>query len=288
MVLVLFNGISRRSRVNQLQKNFFKRLAAGFVIGVGGILPGVSGGIMAVSMGLYKRMLEAVAEVFRHPKRNILFLLPIGIGGLFGLLLTGRLLEWLLANWRMPMLYLFMGLVAGGIPTLIREGNKQNGFRPRYLIATALGALFVAAFAVLNNRYTGGAGWDYNYLTASFSGGIVAVGTVIPGISTSFILIMVGVYDAFLSSLNRFEIVYLMFAGIGFVVVAGLLVLLVRKMFNRHPGWSYYAVLGFLTVSIVMIFPGFAPGWTQLLNIVLLILGFIASMLMEKMMEKDG
>ncbi|OQB24136.1 MAG: hypothetical protein BWY11_01310 [Firmicutes bacterium ADurb.Bin182] len=274
--------------MNRDKGSFFKRLVAGFVIGVGAILPGVSGGIIAVSMGLYRRMLDAVSELYRHPKKNLEFLLPIGLGGAAGLVLTGRLLEWVLNNWRMPVLYLFMGLVAGGIPTLIREGNKRNGFKKRYLMASVLGALFIAVIAALNNRYTGGAAWDFNYLTAFFCGGVIAVGTVIPGISTSFILIFLGIYDAFLISLNRFQILYLLSAALGFVAVAGVLIVFVRKMFDKHPGWCYYAVTGFLSVSTVIIFPGFELSFMQFVCILLFALGFIASLFMEKIMEKDS
>lgn len=114
-------------------KNFIKRMLAGLVIGIGGIIPGVSGGILAVSMGLYKPMLDAIGGFFKSPKKSFLFLFPLVIGGAVGLLSMSNAVEWALENYEIPVMCLFFGLVAGGIPSLSkkptpREALKRNIF----------------------------------------------------------------------------------------------------------------------------------------------------------------
>ena len=115
---------------------FLLHLAVGAVIGIGGVLPGVSGGVMAVSLGIYKPMIDALAGFFKSPRKNCLFLLPIGIGAVVGFLLGAVALSGLMERWYTQVMWLFLGLVAGGIPSFIKEANER-GFKWRYLIATA-------------------------------------------------------------------------------------------------------------------------------------------------------
>lgn len=277
---------------------FLKRMLAGFVMGVGGILPGVSGGIMAVSMGIYEPMIAALYGFFKNAKRNAVFLLPLILGGALGLLGTSNLVEWFIVNYRFPVMYLFIGLVAGGIPTIIREGNAECGFKKRYLIAIAVGAAFILTFAWLSSKAPDGAKLPINFFTGLLAGGILAFGTIIPGISTSFILIFLGIYESLLGAVNRSvkalvgigsfasaDIVVLLGLALGFAVGAVLLIIFVKGMFDRHHGIAYYAVLGFLVSSMALIFPGFRWDWVQLLSAVLLVGGFVLALLMERGMS---
>lgn len=271
--------------MSQKTKVFWKKVLAGFILGVGGILPGVSGGILAVSMGLYRRMLEAVYTFFRAPKENFLYLLPLGIGGVVGLVSVAQVLEWLMATFRMPVMYLFIGLVLGGVPSLYREGVGSGGFRPRYLAATAMGILFILVLSLIK---ADGAllHLELNFATAMLCGSIIAVGVVVPGISTAFLLMYLGLYDEMLAALNRFDIPILIATGIGAAALALLTIKFVCYAFNKHSSYAYFGVMGFLVASVWLIFPGFASGWELVLHLALLVGGFFASYAMEKSMEK--
>lgn len=272
--------------MKQTTKTFWEKTLAGLVIGIGAILPGVSGGILAVSMGLYRRMLDAIYNFFRAPMANFLFLLPIGIGGVVGLLAAGQVLGVLLSHFRLPILYLFMGLVLGGAPSLWKEGIKESGFKPKYLIATLIGALIILALSLIKN-ISGGLDLPLNGYTAALCGGIIAVGTVIPGISTSFLLIYLGLFDEMLAALNAFNIPILACTGAGVVVVALLLIRSVRTAFIRYPHAVYFAVLGFLCSSVALIFPGLPTGINWLICPLLLIGGYFATFAIEKAMCKS-
>ncbi len=283
-------------------KNFIKRMLAGLVIGIGGIIPGVSGGILAVSMGLYKPMLDAIGGFFKSPKKSFLFLFPLVIGGAVGLLSMSNAVEWALENYEIPVMCLFFGLVAGGIPSLIKEANSQGGFKKKYIFSALIGAAFIGLLSLAERSLTGTEALPFNYLTAMIIGGILAVGTVIPGISTSFILIFLGLYKPFLSCVNTSTsvslifsaisgnqaaaaewggaIVHLLFTALGFAAVALILILFVRKMLERYHGYAYYAILGFLVMSMLLIFPnGFIAG-------LLLSAGFMLALLIDTIMAK--
>ena len=267
-----------------LRSRDYKRTAllhmlVGLVIGIGGILPGVSGGVMAVSLGIYRPMIDAVANFFKSPKKNILFLAPIGIGAALGLLLGAIVLDGVMVKYEDQVMFLFLGLVAGGIPSFIREAN-QRGFKPRYLIATVVGALIASTLLFLDREAADSIEADtLRPLEALISGAILSVGTVIPGISTSFILMYLGWYKPAMSAVADFDILTLVFLGIGAVVCALLTIKAARWLFDRFYGYAYYGVLGFLIISAILIFPGFSGPLSAIVDLLLVVGGFVVAWL---------
>ena len=281
-----------------------KRFVAGIVIGIGGIIPGVSGGILAVSMGIYKPMLDAIGCFFKNIKKNFLFLIPIAIGGAVGVLSMSKLVEITLEKYEMFVMYLFIGLVAGGIPGILKTANSRTGFKPKYLIASICGALFIGALALCERLLINGKSLPFNVWTAILGGGLISVGTVIPGVSTSFILIFLGLYKPMLSCFNTFvdfkliftmlsgdaaardawlnSFLMLLFVALGLAVVALALILFVRRLFNKHHEYAHYAVLGFLITSAILIFPGFERSFMQLIYTALLAGGFFIAYFIDR------
>lgn len=244
--------------------NFIIRLIKGVVIGVAAILPGASGGVLAVSMGVYRPVLDAVTTLFKSFKRNVIFLLPLGIGGAAGLFATSNAVEWLMLNWKRPVMWALIGMVAGGVPSLIKEANEQ-GFKKRYLWGIPVGAALIGAVALAQALLTGGEALPLNGFTAALCGALIGLGTVIPGISTSFLMMYMGLYEPFLAAFNRFDMPILLCAVLGGLVVIAALVVFVKRLFDRHHGYAYYGALGLLAVSVALIFPGFGSGWQILL-----------------------
>ena len=281
-----------------------KRIVAGLVLGIGGIIPGVSGGILAVSMGIYKPMLDAIGCFFKNIKKNFLFLIPIAIGGAVGVLSMSKLVEITLEKYEMFVMYLFIGLVAGGIPGILKTANSRTGFKPKYLIASICGALFIGALALCERLLINGKSLPFHVWTAILGGGLISVGTVIPGVSTSFILIFLGLYKPMLSCFNTFvdfkliftmlsgdaaardawlnSFLMLLFVALGLAVVALALILFVRRLFNKHHEYAHYAVLGFLITSAILIFPGFERSFMQLIYTALLAGGFFIAYFIDR------
>jgi len=261
------------------------RVLKGMLIGAAGMIPGASGGIIAVAMGEYRPALDAIYDLIRHPIKNFRsslgFLFPLGIGGVMGLILCSFLLEYMLLYHEEPMMFVLMGMVLGGVPSLIRDGNVQRGFRPVYLLFVLLGGLLVSLMALLDNSITGESAWVLNGWTAMLGGGIITVGVVIPGISTSFILMYMGLYVPLLSALTHLNIPILLCMGMGAVLVGGLLFLLVRHLFKKHSAYTNYAILGFLLGTIYLIFPGFDTG-RILWDCLLLAAGFLLTLFVSR------
>lgn len=257
----------------KVTKSAVRCILEGTLIGAAGMIPGASGGMLAVAFGVYRRAIDAIAGLLKDFKQNFLFLLPYGIGVCIGVFITARALEWLLLNWRMPLMYLLIGLVLGGVPSLIRSANAK--LTPKYAACIILGGAITAALAFLDNSAVSANYREFGYMAAFISGALITVGIVIPGVSTSFILMYIGWYEPLLSAFNRLQMDYLLCAAAGALTVTVLLISFVRRMFREHPAGASYCILGFLLGTVVMIFPGLGKG------IPLIAAGFCCTLLFQ-------
>lgn len=258
-------------------KSFLYRLICGVVIGVGCVLPGVSGGILAISLGIYEKMMLAVGNLFRSLKANIRYLLPLAIGGGVGILLTSNVLNIVIARYEAQLLSLFTGLVLGSLPELygeVRLGGQK--IRAKHIAAAALGLAFVLLFALGESRVAQNAVTSKLTIPgALISGLVLSVGTVIPGISSSFILVYMGLYPAVIETISGvLDLSTLATSGLGaaiaklgetivpflalagaFALVSILIIKLVNRMLARHHSASYAAVIGFVVGSVALVLP---------------------------------
>jgi len=262
---------------------FLERTLLGLVIGVASITPGVSGGAIAAAMGIYEPAVRAISDLRKNLRQNILYLIPLGIGAGVGVLLFSRVVEYLYGRWPCEILYLFFGIVAGSIPSLVRIANEK-GFKPRYLWATgiALSVVLLAAF------FEGGApgaqaGLGFGFLEAVFYGMVLALGTIVPGISTSFILMYLGVYDDLLAAIAGMRVITLLPVALGFCAGALPLIRLANLLFKRFRAASYYGVLGFLAGSMIAVFPGLQSGWQLALDLALFAAGTAAGLALVRL-----
>ena len=286
-------------------KDFFKKLIAGFVVGVGGILPGLSGGILAVSMGLYKPALDAVSGFFKAPGKNFKFLFPIALGGVIGLISFMYLLDWLYADFRTAVICFFLGLVAGSIPGMLRECNSE-GYKKHYPVYTFIGFAVAFTLVILGIVITGGVQRELTPAYAFLGGAIIMSGVLLPGVSISFILIALGLYEGllkvftsppklFMEALNSGRGFWpsvgaafgngtlILFALLGMVAVAVPTVILVKKVIERHHGAAYYTMFGILLATMVgcavqevrtlISDGGFVLTWWRVLIYVVLLVG---------------
>jgi len=248
-----------------MQHSWLRNALAGILIGVGCILPGASGGVIAVSFGLYRPMLDAVMHFFHSPKKHLRFLIPLVAGIGAGILLGAVGLSGAMAHYERLMLFLFTGLILGGVPDLLREAQQGENFRPVWLLSLGAGILIALPLCMLGGQ--GAAVESLSPMQSFITGMLEGVGTVVPGISTSFVLIRLGWYQAYLSAVSGVSIPQLALIAAGFALSAFACMHMVQRLFDRHTGHAYYAVLGFLLVSVALVFPGFTLGretWAQL------------------------
>lgn len=258
------------------QGSFWRNALAGLLMGIGCVLPGVSGGVMAVSFGLYRPMLDAVLGIFHDTRRKLLFLAPLALGGAAGLLLGARCLGTAMRLYEKPMLCLFTGFILGGVPDLLAEAEAGGRFRRRWLGALAGGVLLALPMALLRAQGVERA-LSLTPLQALAVGLAEGVGTVVPGLSTSFLLMNLGWYQAYLDALAHPQAGVLGLVALGFAASALASMKAVQWLFDHARGYAYYAVLGFLLVSVALVFPGVGSGWTLWMQLAALLAGMLVA-----------
>lgn len=257
----------------------FSRAAKGALIGIANAVPGLSGGTIAVVTGLYDELVEGLAHILK----NIPLLLSVGTGVGLGLLGFANLVDFLLARYSEPTVIFFMGLVAGSFPSLLKHSGIRK-FRISYalLFAAALGAV-----VVMGLEFSLAAAEPITVLQAGnvpllFAGGVVgAAAMIIPGISGSFILLMMGLYSTFIRAIKDFNIPVLFVVGLGVLVGLFSLAKLMNWLLKRFPLGTYAAILGLVAGSLVTLWPG-APLQTPLLSAGTFLLGFAAAFAMGR------
>lgn len=263
--------------------NFFSRLLKGILIGAGAIAPGVSGGALAVIFGLYDKMTFFIANFTYKFKENVKFFLPVGIGGVLGVLLFSRIIELLFTYYEIEVRYAFIGLMLGTIPSVIKEANKK-GFRQKYLIPLIATFVLTIVFTYLEESAV-----SVNNLSepSIFNiivyGLIIGFGTIIPGISASIILMYIGAYEFVISAISNLSVIDGFYMGIGFIISILLFSKLISMLFKRYYGITFYAILGLVLGSIISIFPGFSLAFDYALNLILLVVCFFFSYYLSRL-----
>lgn len=262
--------------------NIFTALK-GVIIGGTMLVPGVSGGSMAMILGIYDRLISAVSSFAKHKKENLAFLVIFSLGGILGILVFANPLLRLIERYPMPMLYFFLGAVAGGIPLIVKQsGAKRLSWRScLYLI---LGLLVVSLFAFIPS---GSFQSEMNAGPASFlllaaAGVISAAALVLPGISISYLLLLMGIYDEMMRAVSEFYLPFLLPLAAGLVLGIILITKGLEYAMTRHPHPTYFIILGFILGSIGELFPGIPSGWELVLCILTLAAGFFAVLLLSR------
>lgn len=242
----------------------------GMVIGIANIIPGVSGGTMAVSLGIYDTLIGAVSGIFKHFKKSILILLPLGVGMGIGIVGFGYGLEYLLNRWTLATCLVFVGLVLGGVPILYTRFRQKIAQKPSKKIGVAeiLCLVLLLAFGVGMSLLQGSAERTLTFGVGSmvllFVLGVVASATmVIPGVSGSMVLLVLGYYDSILGLITgsvdaltggdwqtlMHNVGMLIPFGIGVLLGIFGIAKLIEYLFAHFPSQTYAAILGLILSS---------------------------------------
>ncbi|MGI6358833.1 MAG: DUF368 domain-containing protein [Bacillota bacterium] len=255
----------------------------GLVIGIASITPGLSGGALMAALGLYQPTISAVSRLFSDWRRSLHFLLPIGVGAVGGVIAFSNVMGWLVDQYPAQVRWLFLGLVAGSLPALIRTANAQ-GWNWRLPLFSLIAMAALPAFSLLRKLLPGiSPSAAPGLLQYIWYGLVIALGTIVPGISSSFVLMSLGAYDELLQALAALNLAALLPVGIGFGVGGLLLVRLVEALFCRFHAQSYYSVLGFLLGSALLILPPIRGGWSALVDLGLFTLGILLTWMLLRL-----
>lgn len=259
----------------------------GFVIGLANIIPGVSGGTLAITLGIYEKLIGVLTHFFKNWKENIKFLIPIGIGAVLSLLVFSNIIGYALEHYPVPTTLLFMGLILGGVPILLRKVKDKKSISNFLIFLLTFSVVLI--FTLLKEQ-THMVNLEHlnviGYLLL-FGVGIIAAATmIIPGISGSFILMLLGYYEPIINTIRDLShmnnivenTMILIPFGIGILVGIISIAKLIEYLLKKYETKTYYGIIGFVVSSICSIFiqMGLPHDFFQLLiGIVLAIIGFL-------------
>ena len=253
--------------------NFLWDLVKGIIIGMGAVAPGVSGGTFAVILGVYDKLTDAIANIFINFKKKLATLFPLGLGIGIGVLLFSRVMKYLFEYHEFQVKFLFIGLMVGTLPSVFNAANKK-GFRRLYLIPFLLTFSIAIIFMILENSVIDITPEANPSLLALITYGvIIGFGTVVPGVSSSFILMYIGAYEILLDGIVGLDFMVLIPVGLGFGLSILLFAKIIFYLFKRFYGYTYYTVLGFVMGSILTIVPAVSFNQELLLGIGLCVIG---------------
>lgn len=265
-------------------ENFFK----GIIIGIGGVAPGVSGGTFAVMLGVYDKLTDAIGNFYKDFKAKMMFLMSIGLGIGLGIIGFSNVMKYLFATHEVMVKFLFIGLMIGTLPTVVKEANKE-GFKKPYLLPFLITFGLTVVFAYLDQQgVSREAVSTLTFQGALIYGGVIALGTIVPGISSSIILMYAGVYEAILGSIASLELMTLIPLGIGFGLTVLFLAKLINYLFKKFYGYTFYMVLGFVTGSIVALFPAVKVGSGLWIGLVICLTGGLFSYQLGRLSQRKS
>lgn len=247
----------------------------GVVIGLATLVPGVSGGTMAIILGVYDDLIHSISSFFKDWKKNGLFLIQIGIGSVIGMGAFSKIIEQVLVKYENTMIYLFLGIICGGIPVLYKKSLSSERKKSDLMF---LGIGFIIVFimtlqpsAVLTLATNTGVKSTIFLVIAGF---IIAVALILPGISTSFMLLTLGLYSITLEAINTFNLAYLVPIGIGAVIGTLSTTKAIENLLEKYPSKTYLLILGFVIGSLLEVFPGIPEGFDIIYCIITFVIGF--------------
>lgn len=240
---------------------FLKAAAVGGTMTV----PGASGGTMAMILGIYEELIEAVGGIFRHFRKSLCFLALFCVGALAGMALLARGVLSLLERYPVVVSYFFLGAVAGGIPLICRQA-KVKKMTWQALLWPLTGLFIVYGLAMLPQGLFAAGDLPSlpQFLWQLLGGCILAIALILPGISVSQMLLMLGLYEPVMEAVSKLQLAPLIPLGLGAVFCTLLGTRLLGNALERHPQPTYLLILGFVLGSLGELYPGLPAGWELL------------------------
>lgn len=246
-----------------------KKILQGMVVGIANIIPGVSGGTMMVAMGLYDKLIHSITHLKNEFKESMKLLLPIFAGAGIAIIALSRLFEFLLSTYPIPTNFAFCGLIAGSLPFIVKK-VKGHPVTIGKIIPFLVFFGVVILMAVLGEGGGNAADVSFTFvnLIKLFGVGVVAAATmVVPGVSGSMMLMLLGYYDTIIETINdcidaliRFNMTELLRVfgilipfGIGVVVGIFAIAKLIEFIFQKAEIHAYYGIIGLIVASPIAI-----------------------------------
>ncbi len=274
------------------------RLVKGVLVGIGFILPGLSGGVLAVIFRVYDPIIRFLAKPFHRFGKNVLYFIPIGIGGVAGIVLFSVIVDAAFGRFAAQFICLFIGFVVGTFPSLYRQAGRQGRSTKHWII------MAVAAVAIFAIMLVGGQSMidvKPNWLIWLGSGALIGLGVIVPGMSPSNFLIYFGLYDKMAAGIKDFDFGVIIPLTLGLIICVLVFAKAAAWAFDNYYAGMYHFILGMvvgssLAIFPTVVFPSFSAAGLATANlslatalifaIALFIVGTIASWLFSRVEDK--
>ena len=257
------------------------KILQGALIGLGAVLPGISGGVLCVIFGIYKPVMELISHPFKNFKTHVPKLIPVILGVGIGFLGIANVLSFFLEKYPAPSVCLFVGLIAGMLPSLWREAGEQGRTKGSY-ISLVIAMIFI--FALLISLKLFSVTITPNFMWYLFCGFCLALSVIAPGMSFSTLLMPLGLYTPFIDGIGNLDFSILIPAGIGGLITVILFAKAVNALFDNHYSIAFHAIVGIVVAATIMIIPftSFAVLSQAIVNIICLVVGIVSALLLDK------
>lgn len=270
---------------------YFKVLLSGVVFGIANIIPGVSGGTMLVVFGIYDRLTEAISGI-KAIFRNIVFLLFFGAGAGIGLLGFASVISMLFRSFGVQTNMFFIGLILGSVPMIYRMGTSESKVKPLCAAPFILAFGVVILLSVLEKMNIVPAadvvtGFDVVMTVKLFlCAMLAAVAMIIPGLSGSFVMMMLGVYETIIGAIQIKALNFYVIIPVALGVIIGIIggAKVISILIKKYKLMVYSAIMGLVVGSVYAILPdGFGFNLQTGYGFVCLLFGVLTSLLVEKL-----
>lgn len=259
---------------------FLLRLFQGLLIGISGVLPGISGGVLCVVFGVYKPVMEVLSSPFKKLKEHWRLLLPIAVGSAAGFVVLVHGVSSLLKNYENLATCVFAGLILGTLPSLIRTAGKEKRTTKSYTAFFVSFAIFFALFMFLEH----GVGFSItpSFFWFVFAGAIWGISIVLPGLSSSAILLFLDLFEPIIEGAKHLDFGVLIPLAIGGIGAIVLFAKLINMLYEKHFSVISHIIIGIVVATTIPIIPlHFTSVTAFFLQFVLIALGFGVAMLFD-------
>ncbi len=245
----------------------WRNLYRGFFMGISDLIPGVSGGTIAFILGFYDELLASVSGFFsRDWKKHIGFLLPLGIGMVLTLLLFSRVIEYLLENYHGPTQFFFLGLIIGILPFITKQVDMKRNFKFGHYVLVLIVGIILASLAFVKplDPTAITALTSSNALGLFLAGWAASMAMLLPGVSGSFILLLLGVYSTAIGALSNFNLPIMAVIGAGVILGFILSSKIISYVLANFRYITFAVIIGLIIGSIFVVYPGIPEDGTFL------------------------
>lgn len=279
-----------------------KDLLVGALVGIMSMLPGASGGTIAVIFGIYERLIADIADIRNKLLKDLRFIIPVGVGIVIGLLVCAVGIDALLQDWEVPMMFFFAALIVCQLPDIYKLSNGEGDGKPTSLnlVACAVGFVVMITFLFIGSTKTNISLLELDavdIVLLFIVGVVIALSKIVPGLSGAAILLAIGLYTPLMDLVGGLDMDVLMdtlgavvVIGVGFIVGAIGLAKIVDYFMRNHRRSTYFCILGMTMGSIITVIvqalKGLEDSTTIMASVVAIVIGFVFGYIISRVSSK--